>query len=230
LPPSATSSSIGLVPKAVLLDVDGTLVDSNDAHARAWVEALSEAGFDVPFARVRPLIGMGGDQLLPRVTGLSDESPAGKRVSERRAHVFRERHLAAVRPYPCARQLLERMRADGAQLVVASSAKADELDALLAIANVRDLVEDTTSSDDAERSKPDPDIVHAALAKAECTAAEALFLGDTPYDVAAGRKAGVGVIALRCGGWRDPDLAGALAIYDDPADLLARYADSPFAR
>jgi HAD superfamily hydrolase (TIGR01509 family) len=218
------------VLKAALLDVDGTLVDSNDAHARAWGDAFAEAGFDVPFERVRPLIGMGGDHIVPRLTGLSDESPAGEQLSERRSDIFRQRYLPHLRALPGVRQLLERMRADGLRLVVASSAKRDELDALLAVAGVRDLVEAATSRDEADCSKPCPDIVEAAFAKAECRADEALFLGDTPYDVAAGRNAGVGVVALRSGGWGDADLAGALAVYGDPADLLARYDDSPFAR
>ena len=214
--------------RAVILDVDGTLVDSNDAHAHAWVEALAEHGLDIPFERVRPLIGMGGDKVLPGLTGEAKDSPLGTAVSERRAAIFRERYIPRLRAFPGARALLEQMKTGGLALVVASSATEDELATLLAIAGAADLVEETTSADDAERSKPDPDIVAAALRATRCPPAAVLMLGDTPYDIEAAAKAGVGTVALRCGGWPDERLADAVALYDDPADLLARYDESPF--
>ncbi len=213
----------------VLLDIDGTLVDSNDAHARAWVEALAEAGHDVPFERVRRLIGMGGDQLLPEVIGLEKDTPEGQRISDRWVAIFKEKYLSGLRPFPQVRQLLMRMREERLPLVAATSAKADQLDALLDIAGVKDLIKEETTSDDVEESKPEPDIVRAGLRKLGCDASEAVMLGDTPYDIEAAGKSGVGVIALRCGGFDDSDLAGALAIYDDPADLLAHYDESPLA-
>jgi phosphoglycolate phosphatase-like HAD superfamily hydrolase len=215
--------------RAVLLDVDGTLVDSNGAHARAWVDALAEHGRAVKRGIVRRLIGMGGDKLLPRVSGLSEDSPEGRRISERRGTIFLARYLPAVRPFPAVPELVARMRADGLRVVAATSAKRDELEALLAIAGVPELTDAAASSDDVERSKPDPDVVGAALARAGCAAAEAILIGDTPYDVEAGRRAGVATIALRCGGWSDAELAGALAIFDAPADLLAHYDESPLA-
>ena len=216
--------------RAVLLDVDGTLVDSNDAHARAWVAALAAHGHAVTFEDVRPLIGMGGDKLLPRVSGVAEDTADGRKISEDRGRIFQERYLPHLRPFPRARELAERMRDDGLALAVASSAKVDELKALLTIIGVEWLIPKTTSSDDAERSKPDPDIVHAALLKTGCDPAATLMLGDTPYDLEAARKLGIGTIALRCGGWREPNLRGALAIYEDPADLLAHYEQSPLAR
>src|ERR1700736_4744384 len=119
--------------KAVLFDVDGTLIDSNDQHARAWVAALAEAGYTIPFERVRPLIGMGGDKVLPLlVPGLTEESPAGKAVAEARKRIFLERELPSVLPQRGARELLEAVRARGARAVVATSAKREELDAILA--------------------------------------------------------------------------------------------------
>jgi len=215
---------------AVILDVDGTLVDSNDAHAHAWVEALTEQGLNIPFERVRPLIGMGGDKVVPELTGEAQDSPRGEALSERRAAIFQERYIPRLRAFPGVRALLERMRSDGLALVVASSAKEDELATLLQIAGAADLVEETTSADDAEHSKPDPDIVAAALRATRCPPTAVLMLGDTPYDVEAAGKAGVGTVAFRCGGWPDDRLAGAVALGDDPGDLLARYDDSPFAR
>ncbi|HEX8691584.1 MAG TPA: HAD family hydrolase [Longimicrobium sp.] len=217
-------------PKAAILDIDGTLIDTNDAHAHAWVDTCAEFGIQVPFAKVRPLIGMGGDKVLPELTGFAEESERGKEIKERRGAVFRERYLPSCRPFPGARELLERMTGDGLQLVVATSASKDDMGALLKAAGVADLIEAKTSSSDAEESKPEPDIVQAALDSAGCAPGEAVMLGDTPYDVEASTRAGVPCVALRCGGWwKDDDLAGAVAIYDDPAELLARYDESPLA-
>jgi HAD superfamily hydrolase (TIGR01509 family) len=215
--------------RGVLMDVDGTLVDSNDAHANAWVEALAEHGHQVAFKQVRKLIGMGGDKLLPRVSGLAEDSPEGQAVSKRRKAIFQERYLPTLRPTPGAADLVRRLRALGLKLAVASSAKADELEGLLRVCEADQLIGHRTSSDDAEQSKPDPDIVHAALEKIGLPAAAVVMLGDTPFDVAAARKAGVAVIALRCGGWGDAELAGAAAVYDDPADLLAHLEALPLA-
>ena len=216
--------------KAVLLDVDGTLVDSNDAHARAWVDTLNAFGHAVPFERVRELIGKGGDKLLPEVTGLEHDSPEGKRISEHRSRHFQQVYLPPLKPFPCARELLARMHAEGLLLVVATSAKEEEMAALLRICGAEPFVQARTSSDDAESSKPDPDIIEAALQKAGAQPEESLMLGDTPYDVQAAARAGVGTIALRSGGWSDTALQGAVALYDDVEDLLARYDESVLAR
>jgi phosphoglycolate phosphatase-like HAD superfamily hydrolase len=216
------------VPLDVLiLDIDGTLVDSNDAHAHAWVEVFAEEGIDVPFDRVRRLIGKGGDKLVPELTGIDPDSERGKALSERRAEVFKTKHLPKLRGFPDVRALLEKVVARGVRLVVATSATKEEVDPLLEIANVKDLIDKKTSSDDAENSKPDPDIVQAALKRAKCAPKNALMLGDTPYDVEASLRAGVDIVAVRCGGWRDDDLRGALAVYDDARDLLLKFDDSP---
>jgi len=215
--------------RAVLLDVDGTLVDSNDAHARAWVDAFAEFGRRIAFERVRPLIGKGGDKLVPEVSGIDPESAEGKRLDARRSAIFKERYLPSLKAFPHAKELLERMGAEGLTLVVATSAKDDEMNPLLEICGADRIVAKRTSSDDAEHSKPDGDIVAAALERAKVTAGEALMLGDTPYDIEAAARAGVGAVALRSGGWNDEALVRALAIYDDANDLLARYDESPFA-
>jgi HAD superfamily hydrolase (TIGR01509 family) len=216
--------------KAVLLDVDGTLVDSNDAHAAAWIEALDAAGHRASFDEVRRLIGKGGDKLLPEVTGLAQDSPEGQAIGRRRAQIFRKAFLPDLRPFPRARDLLARMHQDGLRLVVATSAQEDEMNALLEKTGGSEFFDQATSSDDAERSKPDGDIVAAALHKARCAPHESLMLGDTPYDIEAASAAGVRAVALRSGGWSDADLRGAVAIYDDAADLLARYDASPFVK
>jgi HAD superfamily hydrolase (TIGR01509 family) len=216
--------------RAVIFDVDGTLVDSNDAHAEAWVHALAESGRRVEFSRVRPLIGKGSDKLLPEAAGLSLESRQGREISERRSANFRERFLPRLRPTRGAHDLVAALHDAGLKLYVASSAKEDELQPLLRVAGAERFMEATTSSDDAERSKPDPDIVAAAIDKAARPKHEVIMIGDTPYDVEAALRAGIDIIAFRSGGWRDEDLRGARAVYEDPADLLAHYDDSPFKR
>jgi len=213
-----------------LLDVDGTLIDSNDAHAQSWVDVGAELGYAIKFDEVRAMIGMGGDKVLPKLTGLTEESKEGARVLERRGEIFREKYLPSLAPFPHARELLEKLRADGFELVVASSAGEDELNGLLRQAAVADLVSARTSSDDAEESKPAPDIIEAALARMKCEPERAVMLGDTPYDLKATQRAGVPLIALRCGGWDDEALAGAREIYDAPADLLHCYEESCLGR
>lgn len=213
---------------AVLFDVDGTLIDSDDAHARAWVAALEEGGFPVPFERIRPLIGQGGDRILPEVAGLSDEEDPGKTIAKRRGEIFGERELSGIAPTRGAKALLEAVRARGARVVVATSAKSSELDALLARGDLNALVDVATTSDDAGSSKPAPDIVHAALAKAGLAPDAVVFVGDTEWDVKAGHAAGVKCVALRCGGMDPATLQGADAVYEDPAELLAKLDQPPF--
>lgn len=213
---------------AVLLDVDGTLVDSNDAHARAWLQAMAEFGVGGDFTTVRRLIGKGGDKLLPEAAGIDAESEKGKAISKRRGEIFKSEFLPTLSPFPGVKELLAHMQAVGLRLAVASSAKKDELRDLLRVCGADKFIEVSTSSDDAEESKPDPDIIHAALEQVAVSADKAILLGDTPYDVEAATRAGVKAVALRCGGWLDADLRGAMAIYDSPADLLAHFEGSPF--
>lgn len=216
--------------QAVLLDVDGTLVDSNDAHAQAWVETGREFGHDIAFDEVRRLIGMGGDRVLPRLTGLDEESEPGARMLARRGEIFRDRFLPGIRAFPGTRELLERMRAAGMRRVVATSASADDLRPLLRQAGIDDLIDDATNADDADTSKPAPDIVEAALAQAGAPRDATVMLGDTPYDVAAALRGGVAIIGVRCGGWDDDALAGAAEVYQDPAALLAAWDESMLGR
>lgn len=212
-----------IVYRGVLLDIDGTLVDSNDAHAHAWVEALKESGHNVAFAEVRPLIGMGGDKLLPKLTGIDSESQPGKKISTRRSEIFLKKYAPNLQPCLGAAGLLNAWRNAGIRLVIASSAKKDELQTLLKICGDETLIHSAVSADDAERSKPSPDIVAAALERIELSAEDVVMVGDTPYDVEAASRAGVRAIALRCGGWQGADLAGAVAIFDTPRDLLQSF-------
>lgn len=217
-----------MVLQSVILDIDGTLILSNDAQAKAWVEAFAASGYDVPFERVRPLIGMGGDRVIPKlVPGLSDQEGDGKVISQTRKELILNRYGATLVPAKGARQLVLHMQQAGLKLIIASSATKDELSILLKAAQVEDLLDEAVTSNDAKASKPAPDIVAVALSKLSLPASQVVMLGDTPYDIESAGECGVNVIALRCGGFDDAQLAGAIAIYDDPADLLEHYADSP---
>jgi HAD superfamily hydrolase (TIGR01509 family) len=216
--------------RGLLLDVDGTLVDSNEAHARAWQAALREAGHDVAWARIRRLIGMGADKLVPRATGLSESDPKARRIVDRRAEVFLARELATVQPLPGVRELLERMRGEGLRWAVATSARPEEVQPLLERGGVADLVVAPPASTGGERSKPDPNVLCSALDRLGLPPHEVVMLGDTPYDLEAARLANVASILFRTGGWPDVQLAGAAAIYDGPWDLLARFEDSILRR
>ena len=224
------SDSEPRVVEAVLLDIDGTLLDSNDAHAQAWSDTFREASLEIGSEMVRPLIGMGSDKLLPKLTGIDAESEEGKRLVERRKEVFAKEYLPLVRPFPKTRELLDRMRDDGLRLVVATSASEEEARGLLQALGAEWLLGEATSSSDAERSKPDPDIVRAAIDTAGVGADRCVMLGDTPYDVEAATRARVSVVALRCGGWGDDDLRGAVELYDDPKALLERFDQSLIGR
>ncbi len=214
--------------RGMLLDVDGTLVLSNDAQAQAWVEAFTAHGRDVPLETVRPLIGMGGDKVVPEVApGLNDKDGDGKEIADARKKLMLEKFGPTLTSAPGSRELVQRARQEGLALVVASSASTQELEMLLKVAHVDDLLRERTTMDDVGQSKPVPDIVAVALQKSGLPATEVVMIGDSPYDIASAEKIGVGTIALRCGGFSDDDLKGALAIYDDPADLRARYDASP---
>ncbi len=215
--------------RGVILDVDGTLIDSNDALARSWLEAMAQYGHFVPYEELRWSIGKGGDQLMPQILGLSAESSEGKKISARRKAVFNQLYLPTLQPFPETRELVQRMRESGLKVAIGSSAPQEELMAELRIANVEDLVDVIVSASDVAHSKPSPSIVDMALKKLELSPDEVVMIGDTPYDIEAAAKAHIGTIAMRTGGWTDKELAGAIAIYNDPADLLAHYATSPLA-
>jgi phosphoglycolate phosphatase-like HAD superfamily hydrolase len=216
--------------RCVLLDVDGTLVDSNPAHARAWQTALAEAGHDVPVERLVKMIGMGGDKILPELTGIAEDSDEGQRIARRRSEVFLERELATVDATRGGPQLAAALRARGLEVGLATSAKPDELKGLLGVIGGEELAGEGASSGDADVSKPDPDIVQAALEKLSCSPEETMLIGDTPYDIESAKRAGVATIAVRSGGWTDDELRGAVAVYADPAELIGCLDESPLGR
>lgn len=206
--------------ETLIFDVDGTLIDSNAAHAETWAQALQEHGIAAAVGKIRPLVGMGGDKLLAAVAALEDDSPLGKSLVRRKKALFADR-LPGLQPTRGARLLLEHLREQGVTVGVATSADGQEMEALLEQAGVADLLPARASKDDAAESKPDPDIVEAALKQLRARPGSTAMVGDTPYDIAAAKQSGVITIALRCGGyWRDEELQEAYDIFDDPAALL----------
>ena len=218
--------------KAVIFDVDGTLVDTVDLHASAWVEALRHFGFEVAFDDMRAQIGKGGDQILHGLLPPEALERRREEIEAFRAELFKRESLPKARAFPGVRRLFEHIRAAGQRAVLASSGKEDEVEGYKKLADIADLVEAATSSDEAERSKPFPDIFQAALHKlSPLSAHETMVIGDTPYDAEAARNAGLRMVGVLSGGFSEEALreAGCVAIYRDPEDLLRNYDSSPLA-
>ena len=210
----------------MIFDVDGTLVDSVDEHASAWQDAFRDFGHDIAHDVIRAQIGKGGDQLLPVFLTEPELEAQGEALQSHRADILKQRYLSRIGAFPQVRALFQRLRDEGIRTVLASSAKSDELQHYKKVADIGDLVDAETSSDDAEKSKPHPDIFEAALGRLPgLSRDDVMVVGDTPYDAEAAAKAGLRTIGVLCGGFAERDLraAGCVSIYRDPADLLARF-------
>lgn len=219
-------------PDAVLFDVDGTLVDSVDLHARAWVDGLRHYGFEARFEDVRAQIGKGADQLLPLFVPAPELERVGEELSSFRDDHFRRVYRAQVKPFAGACELVARVRADGRTVALASSGKEEDVGYYQELLGIERLIAGATTSDDAERSKPHPDIFEAALRRTGCAAERAVAVGDSPWDALSAGRAGIRTVGVLAGGFPEADLreAGCIAIYRDPEDLLAHYDVSPLAR
>lgn len=218
--------------RAIFFDIDGTLVDSNDQHVVAWEEAFAGHGARFDREVIHDQIGKGADMLVPALLPGTGEAAQDK-LGEAHGDAFKRRFLGEVKPFPGARDLLARVHAAGQLVVLASSASRAEVDHYLDLLGARELVAATTSADDVEHTKPAPDIFAAALTKvAPLKASEVIVVGDTPYDIEAAAKCGIAAIGVRSGKFAGEALtgAGAVAVYDDVAALLADYAASPLAR
>lgn len=212
---------------AFLFDIDGTLVDSVDLHARAWQESLAHFGFQIPFEDVRGQIGKGGDQLLPVFVPAHQLDRMGPRIEKHRDELFKRSYLPDVKPFPRVRDLFLRIRRDGHRIALASSANASDVEHYKKLAQVDGLVDVQTSSSDVESSKPSPDVFEVTLQRLGVDAVRALVIGDTPYDAIAARRAGLRAVGVLCGGFPEKDLRdeGCVKIYRDPADLFGRYSE-----
>lgn len=210
--------------EAVLFDVDGTLVDSNDLHAAAWLEAFRHFGIVLPYDTIRGQIGKGGDNLIPSLLPPHIVERLQEEIESFRSDLFRRAYLPKARPFPGSADLLKHLHDDGTKLVLATSSKQAELDFHIDRLGCRDLLTATTSRDDVDHSKPCPDIFQAALDKVRpLNGGEAVVVGDTPWDIEAAAKLGVPAVAVRCGGFPEDQLGAAAAIYDGPHELIASY-------
>ncbi|HUP39749.1 MAG TPA: HAD family hydrolase [Vicinamibacterales bacterium] len=210
---------------AFLFDVDGTLIDSVDLHAKAWQEALAHFGFHVRYDEVRGQIGKGGDHLMPVFVPQDQLDRIGEQLEKYRGELFKRKYLPEVKPFPGVRDLFLRTKDDGYRVALASSAKGDELESYKRLMNISDLVDAETSSSEVESSKPSPDVFEAVMDRVKVEPDAALVVGDTPYDAIAAGRAGLRTVGVLCGGFPEHDLrqAGCIAIYRDPVDLLGRF-------
>jgi membrane protein len=215
--------------KAILFDIDGTLVDSNDLHVTAWDEVLRAAGHNFDRATLHSQIGKGGDNYVPALLPAADEEEQ-ERLKAAHGEVFKGRYIDRVKPFPGARELLLKVRDSGRKVVLASSASGEELEKHVENLGAADILDGATSKDDVGHSKPCPDIFQAALERAGVSAEEAIVVGDTPYDIEAARRSGIDAVAVRSGGFPDETLRDAVAIYDDVGGLLADFEQSPLSR
>jgi phosphoglycolate phosphatase-like HAD superfamily hydrolase len=203
------------LPKAAIFDLDGTLLDSVDLHAIAWHEAMAKFGHDVSFEQARSQIGKGGDKLIPVFLSKDEQRDHGKELDKWRGGRFKANYLPLVRPFSAVPDLMRRVRDAGLRIAIASSAKREELDKYLGIAGIAELVDATTSSEDADESKPAPDVFEIALKKLKVASPDAVAIGDTPYDALAAGKAGIVTIGVLCGGLTEVSLrqAGCVEVY-----------------
>jgi len=222
-----------MAAQAVLFDVDGTLIDSVDLHARAWQDAFAHFGKRITFEEVRAQIGKGGDQLMPVFLSQDELARIGRELERYRAELYQREYLKRVRPSPGVRELFEELLRRGVRIALASSAKSEELELYKKLCRIDDLVQAETSADDAERSKPHPDIFQAALKRLgkDVELRRTFVVGDSPWDAIAAHRLGVRAIGVLCGGFAEADLrrAGCIAIYRDPEDLRMRLDQSPLA-
>ena len=218
--------------KAVLCDIDGTLVDSNWLHAAAWRDAFEIAGVSLDLEQIRRQIGKGGDELVPVFVPWWKREILEEPLKRYQKIAFKAGYLDKVKPFPMVREFFLELKKRGIQTSLASSAEGEDLKTYRQIANIDDLIEENGSSSDANRSKPHPDIFQATLRKLGASPDDVLALGDTPYDAEAAGKARIRTVGVTTGGWSKSDLmaAGCIEVYDDVADLLHHFDESAFVR
>ena len=212
--------------RAALLDVDGTLIDSNYHHALAWYRAFRRSGIVLPLWRIHRHVGMGGDQLVPALLGERLDEERGEEIREARDEEY-GRLIGEVAPLEGSRELIAELKRRGLTVVLASSSPQDEIDHYLELLDARELADAWTTDDDVKATKPEPDLVHAALEKAGTE--DAVMVGDTPWDVEAARKAGIETICVITGGFSEQELgdAGAVAVYESVEELRQALDSTP---
>ena len=218
------------MPEAVIFDIDGTLVDSVNFHAEAWVKAFERYGYHADFEDVRQQIGKGGEYILPEFISPEEVEKDGEKISDYRKQYYQENLLPKVQSFPKVKELFERVKADGTRIILASSARPKTVEHYKELLGIKDLIDGVTSTGDVEQAKPEPDIFLAALNHLEGASRESVIVvGDSPYDAEAAEKISLSTVGVLCGGFSEKVLkeAGCIAVYKDPADLLDRYEESP---
>jgi len=214
------------MPTAAILDVDGTLVDTNYHHALAWYRAFRQHGIVLPIWRIHRHIGMGGDQLIAALTSDEVEEQKGEdlRAAEKTLYL---QLIEEVQPLAGARELIEDLRRAGRRVVLASSAKPEEVDHYLELLDARGIVDDWTTSGDVEATKPEPDLVQAAIDKAG--EKDAVMVGDSTWDCIAAKNAGIETVAVLTGGFSEQELldAGAACVFESIEELRGRISETP---
>lgn len=216
---------------AVLLDIDGTLVDSNYEHVRAWYQAFRRHDITIPEAWIHRSVGMGGDKLLPHLLHIDEDDPLVQTLADLQGVIFKEQYLAEIQPLPGVAPFVDRLVAGGSRVALATSAKEDELEHYVALLRLEGRVAATVSKADVEQTKPAPEIFAIACQKLDVAPERAIAVGDSVWDVAAARKLGLRLVGVCTGGFDRAELqtAGAAAVYDDLPDLLAHWSASPLA-
>lgn len=217
-PPLATRRDVNL--KAILLDIDGTLIDSNDKHADCWVEAFAHFGKQVDRDFIRGQIGKGGDLLVPDTLDAREMRKFGDELKEYRGELWKRNYMESVQPFPGVPEAIRQLSDRGYKLAFASSSNANEVEYYVSLLGAEKLLEASTSKKDAQFSKPSPEIFEAALEQVGSGAAETLVVGDTPYDILAAHRAKLAVAALLCGGFPRELLVKAEFLFDDIPHLV----------
>lgn len=206
--------------EAVIFDMDGTLIDSNDHHAKAWQDAFEDYGVSFDFDTVRMQIGKGGDLLVPDLLGAKQMIAFGKEIQKHRKKVFRERYREAIQPFPGVRDSFRRLRDDSIRIVIATSSNEEDLSFYIDLVGIGDLIDEATSKDDVGMSKPAPDVFASALEKLGTKPQRTLVVGDTPYDILAAHRSCLPIAAVRCGKFPERTLEKAELLFDDVPDLV----------
>lgn len=217
--------------KAAIFDIDGTLIDSVDAHAESWVRTFERFGKDISRADAGKLVGMGSDQFLSDYFSKEEVEKDKEKIDKYRSELFMKEYMPRIKPFPKVRELFLKLKEDGIKIVLASSATEDEVAKYEEIAEIKDLVEKKTSADDAEESKPEPDIFLAACEKlGKIKEKEIIVFGDTPYDAIAAKKAGLKIVGVLTGGWSREKLlnSGCFKVYEDIETIYEKHYENVF--
>ena len=213
--------------RAVILGLEGALVDTREASTLSWLVALHDGGHDVSIDLLRHLSGVSSSELLRIVAGVAADSTEGRDILRQQDRIFRTWYLPRILPFVGARRLLQRMKSDGLRVIALSGGSADAAPELVRSSGVADLLDDVVAADGEPRDAVLNETITSVMALCGCKRDGVVLVGDSPYDVSAGERAGIDVIALRCGGWTDALLQGALAVYEDHVHLLSQFQTSP---